>query len=107
MFTWPAGCHNHPRPEPPGPPDLWGNAGNRRGAAARPGQPAQHADRSVTITATARAARTRVETLTVSVWTDSSGRPVKFTVAGQSSSLIFSVTETFGNFNAPLAIFAP
>lgn len=47
------------------------------------------------------------KTITLNVWTDRGGRPVKITMAGKSSMEICSIVETFGNFNKPLTITAP
>ncbi len=47
------------------------------------------------------------KTLTINLWTDRSGRPVKITLASKSSMEICSIVETFGNFNKPLTITAP
>ncbi|HEX6520049.1 MAG TPA: hypothetical protein VF070_08555 [Streptosporangiaceae bacterium] len=52
-------------------------------------------------------ARDGFKTLTINLWTDRSGRPVKITVASKSSMEICSIVETFGNFNKPLTITAP
>jgi len=47
------------------------------------------------------------KTLTINVWTDRRGRPVKITLASKSSVEVCSIVETFGNFNKPLHITAP
>ncbi|MBV9450601.1 MAG: hypothetical protein JO345_32400 [Streptosporangiaceae bacterium] len=47
------------------------------------------------------------KTLTINLWTDRSGRPVKITLASKSSMEVCSMVETFGNFNKPLTITAP
>jgi hypothetical protein len=48
-----------------------------------------------------------VKTATASFWLDSSGRPVKDTISGQSSHVRLSAVETFTKYNEPLTITAP
>jgi hypothetical protein len=48
-----------------------------------------------------------IKTLTVDFWVDRSGRPVKITVAGQSSNTDYTTVETFGSYNNPQTITAP
>jgi hypothetical protein len=47
------------------------------------------------------------KTLTINLWTDRSGRPVKITLNSQSRIDVCSITEAFGNFNKPLHITVP
>jgi hypothetical protein len=48
-----------------------------------------------------------VKTLTISVWLDGTGRPVRITATGQSSTELCTITETFANYNHPLTVTAP
>ena len=48
-----------------------------------------------------------IKTLTADFWVDSSGRPVKITVVGKSSTNDFTTVETFGNYNKPQTFTAP
>jgi hypothetical protein len=48
-----------------------------------------------------------ITTVTANFWLDSSGRPVKDTITGQSSHVRLSAAETFTEYNVPLAISAP
>jgi len=45
--------------------------------------------------------------ITVSVWTNRDGWPVEIRTTGQAASSLFSVTETFGNYNKSLSISKP
>ena len=45
--------------------------------------------------------------ITVSVWTNHDGWPVEIRTTGQAASSLFSVTETFGNYNKSLSISKP
>jgi hypothetical protein len=48
-----------------------------------------------------------IKSATLNFWLDSSGRPVKDTITGQSASVRLSAFETFTNYNKPLTIKAP
>jgi hypothetical protein len=48
-----------------------------------------------------------IKTFTLDMVLDSSGRPVKITAVGRSSTLAFAVTETFANYNKPVTISVP
>lgn len=48
-----------------------------------------------------------IKALTVNVWTNRDGWPVKITVTGQSGTLAFSATETFAHYNKPVTITVP
>ena len=48
-----------------------------------------------------------IETLTISMTLDSSGRPVRITAVGRSSTTAFTATETFARYNKPVTIDVP
>jgi hypothetical protein len=48
-----------------------------------------------------------VKSVTISLWLDGSGRPVKFAVTAHSPRENVGITETFTDYNKPLTIKAP
>jgi len=50
---------------------------------------------------------TSLKVFTISFWDDFRGRPVRITVSAKSSTFMFTVAETFSNYNKPLTIAAP
>jgi hypothetical protein len=49
----------------------------------------------------------QIKGVTIDLWNDPAGRPVKISVYGSSSIVRLSITETFFNYNQPVTITAP